>query len=201
MVDAPELFSLFLESSRTKNEAIRNYLNSLLVINHLRKSGIIAINKDVFEDIRIILANYQVLIKYYNSTRAYMITWIKNSYDPIIPKFRDLSSSDPNFHLKTGELLGYMTPINIIKNNPTLSSDISLTAIFEGDMYKIQLVPQKIVGKTVEEIRDYYKPMIDFLKTIHIHNLVLDDIEFNLKEMSGGSSKRFTRKRSIKHLR
>ena len=211
MIDIPELYEkLYVHSIRSQ---LYNYCNILLVIHQIRKACIVTIKPEMFESVREILKNYRVIIKEYIKPGVYIISWISEVYDPIIGKILKLNKKNNDFNIKTGEILQYLTPINIKHVNggdkhclllvdiyllkSTLTNDKSPPPINlkEDRTFTISLMPQRVLNKTDDEIKEYYTPAFNFFKNNmnNFEKFIITNVEIIIKKPTNGG-KRKTRK-------
>jgi len=205
-MDVPGLYDkLYVNSVRSQ---LYNYCNIILVINHIRKACIVSIRPELLESVRDILKPYNIIIKEYIKPGVYILSWISGAYDRIIEKIRKLSRKNKNFNVTTGQILGYLTPINIKSSNEPgkrcfLSVDIlvpkSTNNAPTDNIYNIALMPQRVLNINDDDIMEYYTPAYNFFRgnMNSFSEFIITDVQIVITKHTMSGGRRKTRKSRV----
>jgi hypothetical protein len=88
--------------------------------------------------------------------------------------------TDKNFHKKIGNILGYISPINIDKNfdgSRRSGSELQITFTRNNKKYTQSILNQIIFNKSQKQIAEYYDKYIKCIKEMNIPNIIIYDIQ------------------------
>lgn len=71
------------------------------------------------------------------------------------------------FHTVTGKIIGYLKPMNIFKETGGRLAGINVNV--DDDEIVHSIMPQRVGDATDEEIKAYYKPVMDLLTDLYLH--------------------------------
>lgn len=188
-----KVLDLFAIDGRTRIQ-LQSYLEFFFVLHNVRPAAIVFIADKYLKELREMVHRLDIFIIPYNKNPemhygSYVIVKSKTHIlSNLARKAIDISRMTmEEKHLVTGELLGYMTPLNIASNRSEddFAAELEVSLIYNGDSYNIQTIPQVVRGKTPEMIEAYYAPMIECLKLLNQFSLIhFEDALIKIKPMS-----------------
>jgi hypothetical protein len=162
-----------LESTKVDSQ-VSHFLEVYLVLHDARPGAIISVLDDNAVKLLPLLLPYKVYLFRY-SPNVYFVVKRKILTAGDRATFAKIAADPLGDHPLIGELLGYMTPMNIFAVRDTgLSARIMVRGItHNGDSFNSQVAPQVVMGKTEEMVRSHFAPLEAVLSALNTETSVV----------------------------
>jgi hypothetical protein len=155
------LFAL-LTNPDSAFDSIRNFLEVVLVVHGVRPAAIVTIAPEARGEVAKLLERQKIGVRILKSNNCVIINLERVPYgvEGRVAYIR----AHPDDHVAIGELLGYMTPVDVRSNHTCdTRAELSVEVIYDGTIRSIQLCPQVVCGRREDEIQQYYAPMASIM--------------------------------------
>jgi hypothetical protein len=187
-----ELFEAVSNSSTRKQLVI--FIEIFSVLSGARQASIVNLPPENIERIKQLLKPFGLYAVRYRGSSNYIIVSNTFRHPEKIAFLRDSSELTPDVHRITGEVLGYMTPFDIAHppEGPKQNAELQVFVSMNGKDYEIQIAPQIIIDKSLEDIQIYFGRMGNKLKELNEYELPFKITSFttHVSERKGGTRKR-----------
>lgn len=184
-----------LLKAETIDKQVTNFLEVYLVLNGARPATLIPIELENIASLYEFLAPYNVQLFHYKNKNFFVVK--RRALAANTALFKSIQADPLGDHPAIGRILGYMTPLNIFAPR---SSSLNAFLVVEGEtrdgpLYKAQIAPQVVMGKTEDEVKAYFAPLIAALNALKDQTAVVTiDKITTVIEASGPRSGRKTRR-------
>ena len=208
-LDYKRLFELL--TYRKNDSTIRDFLETFLVLHGAREGALLRIKGENIVELNTLCEKHGLVFlryvfpestPYEDGSSIVLVQRRKNPFE-----MEKLSSelarltTKKEAHVKIGERIGYMTPLNIsVKNRSvkTFSASINVDVEYYGDVFTIQLVPQLVQNKIYKEIEEYYKPIIACIPLIsRLTPILIKNIELSVRHIASGGAKIYSKTKEM----